>query len=80
MYLRSIIVAAGKDAPSDTKIDFGASTQESSPEAEPSSRPVEAFEYAIRDTANDVSGMRRLGKKQELGVRQSASCRYSICL
>lgn len=73
-------MAAEKNAPSDTKIDFGASTQESSPEAEPSSRLVEAFENTIGDTANDVSDMRRLGKVQEFRVRQSVSCRYSICL
>ena len=56
------------NALSDTKTDFGASTQESSPEAEPSSRLVEAFEYGFGDTANDVSDMRRLGKKQEFRV------------
>ncbi len=55
---------------SDKKDLFGVPTQESSPEAGASSRLVEAFEYGIGDTANDVSDMRRLGKKQEFRVRQ----------
>lgn len=49
-------------------MDFEAPTQESSPATGPSSRLVEAFEYGgdgVGDTANDVSDMKRLGKKQE---------------
>lgn len=65
-----------KNAPSSRKRDSGTPTQGSSPETGPSSRLVEAFEYGVGDTANDVLDMRRLGKKQEFRVRQPQSCRY----
>ena len=44
---------------------FAAPAQESSPDTEISSRLVGVH----GDTANDVSDMRRLGKKQEFRVR-----------
>ena len=43
----------------------GRPPQDLEPETE-----VEAFEYGFGDTANDVSDMRRLGKKQEFRVRR----------
>ena len=64
-------------APSDKKDDFGVPLQESSPETGASSRLVEAFESGVGDTANDVSDMRRLGKKQEFRVWQPAFCHYA---
>lgn len=70
-----IIMAFEKNAPPNRKDDFGAPTQESSPETGASSRLVEAFEYGVGDTANDVSDMRRLGKRQEFRVPQPASYR-----
>ena len=62
---------------SDKKDVFVVPTQESSPETGASSRLVEAFEYGVGDTANDVSDMRRLGKKQEFRVWQPAFCHYT---
>lgn len=69
-------MAFEKNAPSYGKNNIGAPTQETSPETGPSSRLVEAFEYGVGDTANDVSDMRRLGKKQEFRVRQHSSHPY----
>ena len=69
-------MALGKDAPSKRENDFQRPLQESSLKVRPSSRVVEAFEYGVGDTANDVSDMRRLGKKQEFRVRQSLWRRY----
>lgn len=60
-----------KNAPFNKSNDFEAPTQESSPETGPSTRLVEAFEHGLGDTANDVSDMRRLGKKQEFRVRRT---------
>ena len=62
-----------KNAPIQREDEFKGPTQESSPEAGPSTRLVEVFEYGLGDTANDVSDMRRLGKKQEFRVRQPSS-------
>lgn len=62
-------MALEKIALSDGKNDFAAPTQKSSPDTGPSSRLVEAFGNVHGDTANDVSDMRRLGKKQEFRVR-----------
>ena len=63
------IMAFEENAPSSRKNSFEAPTQESSLETGRSSLLVEAFEYGVGDTANDVSDMRRLGKKQEFRVR-----------
>lgn len=70
------LLAFKKNAPSNAKMDFEAPTQESSPEIGPASGLVEAFEYGgdgVGDTANDVSDMKRLGKKQEFRVGQPSS-------
>lgn len=58
-------MAFKKNALSNRSNDSRAPAQEPSPETGPSSPLVEAFEYGIGETANDVSDMRRLGKKQE---------------
>ncbi len=65
-----------KNASIQRENEFRAPAQESSPEAGPSSRLVEAFEYGSGDTANDVFDMRRLGKKQEFRVRQPSFSRF----
>lgn len=69
-------MAFENNGPSDGKDVFKAASQEPSPETGPSSRLVEAFEYGVGDTTNDVSDMKRLGKRQEFRVRQSSSCCY----
>ena len=60
-----------KNAPFNKSNDFEGPTQDSSPETGPSMRLVEALEYGLGDTANDVSDMRRLGKKQEFRVQRT---------
>lgn len=62
-------MASKKNALSNRSNDSRVPAQEPSPETGPSSRLVEAFEYGIGETANDVSDMRRLGKKQEFRVQ-----------
>lgn len=62
-------MAFKKNALSNRSNDSRAPAQEPSPETGPSSPLVEAFEYGIGETANDVSDMRRLGKKQEFRVQ-----------
>ena len=47
--------------------------QKSSGEFVPSSHLVEAFEPVRGDTSNDISDMKRLGKKPEFRVRQPPS-------
>ena len=69
-------MAFENNEPSDGRDGFKAPSQQSSPEIGPSSRLVEAFEYGVGDTANDLSDMKRLGKRQEFRVRQSSSCAY----
>ena len=67
-------MAFEENALSNRSNDFRAPAQESSPETGPSLRLVEAFENGAGETTNDVSDMRRLGKKQEFRVRKSSSC------
>ena len=64
-----------KNAPSNTENGFGVSTQKPSAEIVPSSPQVEAFEHVQGDTINDVSDMKRMGKKQEFRVREPPSSR-----
>ena len=52
----------------DVKYEGVIYAQDSSPETGPPSYLVEAFEMGFGDTKNDVSDMRRLGKKQEFRV------------
>ena len=58
---------------SNGKNDVAVAMQKSSDELVPSSHLVEAFEHVRGDTSNDVSDMKRLGKKPEFRVHQSLS-------
>lgn len=69
-------MASEKNAPPNGRSDLGLITEESSPEIGPSSHLIEAFEYGLGDTTNDVSDMRRLGKKQEFRVGEPLSSHY----
>ena len=71
-------MAFSKNIPFARKNEFGPPTQESSPETVLPSRLVEAFEYIPGHNANDVSDMRRLGKKQEFRVHTTAFI-LSLC-
>lgn len=68
IYTLGSIMAHQKIALSDSKNGLAAPTQKSSPDTGLSLRLVEAIGNVHGDTANDVSDMRRLGKKQEFRV------------
>ena len=50
------------------KNDVAVAMQKSSEELVPSSHLVEVFEHVRGDTSNDISDMKRLGKKPEFRV------------
>ena len=55
------------------KNDAAVAMQKSGEELVPLSHLVEAFEHVRGDTSNDVSDMKRLGKKPEFRVHQPSS-------
>lgn len=72
ILIRSIM-AREENSLSNGKNDAAVALQKSCEECVPSSHLVEAFEPARGDTPNDVSDMRRLGKKPEFRVHPPSS-------
>ena len=66
-------MALEANALSNGKNDVAVAMQKSNEECVPSSHLVETFEHVRGDTSNDVSDMKRMGKKPEFRVHQPLS-------
>ena len=66
-------MALEANALSNRKNDVAVAMQTSNEEYVPSSHLVETFEHVRGDTSNDVSDMKRMGKKPEFRVHQLLS-------
>ena len=62
-------MASHKQFHDETKTEQEDSSFNAHPEEGAPSQSIEASEIGLRDTINDVSDMRRLGKKQEFRVK-----------
>ena len=62
-------MASHKQVHDDTKTEQEDSPYNANPEKGTPSQSIEASEIGLRDTTNDISDMRRLGKKQEFKVK-----------
>lgn len=61
-------MASHKQVHDDTKTEQEDSSYNANPEKGAPSQSIEAPEIGLRDTINDISDMRRLGKKREFKV------------
>ena len=70
-------MALKENAPSNGKNDVAMAMQKFSEEFVSSSHVVEGFEHVRGGTSNDVTDMKRLGKKPEFRVHQT-SCSIAV--